>query len=93
MVFWKNKLGKSIYELNYESLIKNKSQEIKDLINYCGEEMDEKCLNHKNNKSPIKTLSLSQVRRDVYDSSINKSSNYKNSLRKLFKLLEENSVN
>ena len=90
MDFWKSKIGNNIYELNYENIIKDKKNEIKKLINFCDEEMDDACLNHKNNKTPIKTLSSFQAREDLYVSSINKSKYYKDSLKKLFKILGQN---
>ena len=90
MNFWKSKIGNNIYELNYENIIKDKKNEIKKLINFCDEEMDDACLNHKNNKTPIKTLSSFQARKDLYVSSINKSKYYKDSLKKLFKILGQN---
>ena len=90
MNFWKSKIGNNIYELNYENIIKDKKNEIKKLINFCDEDMDYACLNHKNNKSPIKTLSSFQARKDLYVSSINKSKYYKDSLKKLFKILSQN---
>ncbi len=55
--------------------------------------MDDACLNHKNNKTPIKTLSSFQARKDLYVSSINKSKYYKDSLQKLFKILGQNKIN
>ena len=90
MNFWKNKIGNNIYELNYENIIKDKKNEIIKLINFCDEEMDDACFNHKNNKAPIKTLSSFQARKDLYVSSINKSKYYKDSLKKLFKILGQN---
>ena len=42
------------------------------------------------NKTPIKTLSSFQARKDLYVSSINKSKYYKDSLKKLFKILGQN---
>ena len=90
MNFWKSKIGNNIYELNYENIIKDKKNEIIKLINFCDEEMDDACLNHKNNKNPIKTLSSFQARKDLYVTSINKSKYYKDSFKKLFKILGQN---
>jgi len=86
--YWKSKLGNFIYEVNYEKLVSNKEEEVKKLINFCGLEWDEACLNHhKNKKTPIKTVSISQARKPVYQSSVNSSSNYQVYLSEMFDLL------
>ena len=70
-----------IYEINYEKLVSNKEDEIKKLIKFCGLVWDPICLNHhKNKKTPIKTVSISQARKPVYKSSVNSNENYENYL-------------
>ena len=50
--------------------------------------MDDNCLNHhKNTKTPIKTVSISQAREPVYNSSVNSSDNYKKYLNEMFENL------
>jgi len=88
MDYWKSKLGNFIYEINYENLVSNKEEEVKKLIKFCDLEWDPSCLNHhKNNKTPIKTVSISQARKPVYQSSVNSNSNYKKYLSEMFNLL------
>ena len=89
MNFWKNKIGDFIYEIEYEKLVSNKEEEIKKLINFCDLKLDPNCLNHhKNKKTPIKTVSISQARMPVYQSSVNSNTNYEKSLSKMFSLLD-----
>ena len=88
MDFWKSKLGDHIYEINYEKLVSNKEEEIKDLIKFCELDWDPACLeHHKSKKTPIKTVSISQARKPVYKSSVNSNSNYENYLSEMFDLL------
>ena len=88
MDYWKSKLGNFIYEINYENLVSNKEEEVKKLIKFCDLEWDPSCLNHhKNNKTPIKTVSISQARKPVYQSSVNSNSNYEKYLSEMFNLL------
>ncbi len=88
MDYWKSKLGNFIYEINYENLVSNKAEEVKKLIKFCDLEWDPSCLNHhKNNKTPIKTVSISQARKPVYQSSVNSNSNYEKYLSEMFNLL------
>jgi len=88
MEYWKTKFDKQIYEINYEKLVSNKEEEIKKMIKFCDLDWDPICLNHhKNKKTPIKTVSISQAREPVYKSSINSNSNYGKYLSKMFDLL------
>ena len=88
MEYWKTKFDEEIYEINYEKLVSNKDEEIKKMIKFCDLEWDPICLNHhKNKKTPIKTVSISQAREPVYKSSVNSNSNYENYLSKMFDLI------
>jgi len=87
--FWKNKIGDFIYEVNYEKLVSSKDEEIKKLIKFCELKWDPICLNHhKNKKTPIKTVSISQARKPVYQSSVNSNSNYEKFLSNMFTILD-----
>ena len=89
MDFWKKKLGDFIYEVNYEKLVSNKDEEIKNLVKFCELTWDPNFLNHhKNKKTPIKTVSISQARMPVYQSSVNSNANYEKFLSKMFSLLD-----
>ncbi len=88
MDYWKSKLGNFIYEIKYENLVSNKEEEVKKLIKFCDLKWDPICLNHhKSNKTPIKTVSISQARKPVYQSSVNSNLNYESYLSEMFDLL------
>ena len=88
MNFWTKIYGDSIYTVQYEKLVSDQENEIKNLINHCDLAWNEKCLNfHKNKKTPIKTASISQARKEIYSSSINSNILYDKYLDKLFKNL------
>jgi len=88
MDYWKSKFQDQIHEINYEKLVSNKDEEIKKLIKFCELEWDPICLEpHKNKKTPIKTVSISQARKPVYKSSVNSNSNYEKYLSKMYNLL------
>ena len=86
--FWKDTFKNDIYSIKYESLIDNPEIEIKKLINYCDLIWDPNCLNHHQNKSGIKTASISQARMPIYKSSKNLSQNYILYLEEMFALLK-----
>ena len=89
MGFWKSKVPEFIHDVEYEKLVENKEIEIKKILNFCDLEWDEKCLNpHKNSKTPIKTVSISQARQPIYKTSLNSSDNYNEYLDKMFSVLK-----
>ena len=57
------------------------------LINACGLEWEEQCLNFHQNKKPIKTLSITQARQKIYKTSLNLSKNFKVELKELFSII------
>ena len=88
MNFWTNKVGDFVYNLSYEKLVSDKDNEIKKLLDFCGLNDEEVCYNHhKSKKTPIKTVSISQARKPIYSSSVNKNELYENHLKKMFSLL------
>jgi len=71
MKFWNEKYPGEIFNISYEKLISDNEEEIKRLIKYCELDWDDNCLKHYNNKSPVNTASVNQVRKPIYNSSIN----------------------
>ena len=58
MTFWNEKLNQKILNIKYEDLVRDKNNNIRKIINFCGLDWNEKCLDHHENNMPIKTLSL-----------------------------------
>ncbi len=89
MKFWNKIFPNQIYNSEYEDLINNKELKIKDLIQFCELEWNEKCLNHHENTNPIKTLSINQANKPIYKSSINSFQFYEDKLSDVYKILEK----
>jgi len=87
MTFWKKLFNEEIYDIKYEELIKNPKPNIESLLKFCNLEWDDMCLNFKDNKTAINTLSVKQARSGLYNNSINSISNYINLDKELFKEL------
>ena len=87
MKFWQKLLPNYIYNIKYEDLINDQEEQIKSLINACGLNWEDNCLNFHKNKKPIKTLSVAQARQKIYKTSLNLSENYKVELKELFSIL------
>lgn len=88
MNFWFTKIPEFIHTVEYEKIVSDKENEIKKLLSFCELEIDQGCFNHHTNtKTPIKTVSISQAREPVYNTSINSSNIYKNYLKEMFENL------
>jgi len=84
MKHWKNLISDSIYEVKYENIIKNSEKEIRNIIENCNLEWNDRCLEFYNNKKTIKTASDFQARSKIYANSVNSWENYKNFFKDLF---------
>ena len=92
MKFWKKKVGDFIYDINYEELVLNPDTEIKKLISFCDLEWEDSCKLFYKNKRPIKTVSISQAREPLFNSSISSFENYKTYLTNLFSNLDKKDI-
>jgi hypothetical protein len=84
MQFWKKSLSKTIYNLDYEALVKNQKSETRQLIDYLGLDWDEKFLMPQKNNRNVATASNIQVRKKVYKDSSIQWKNYKPFLKDIF---------
>ena len=87
MNFWKEQYPNSIYDAQYEKIIENPENEIKDMVKFCNLNWEENCLKFYDNKTPIKTLSTAQARKPIYKSSKNSFEKFAPFLNDLNKLI------
>lgn len=59
-----------IFDVRYEDLVADFESHARRIISYCGLEWSDDCLSFFDNKRPIKTASMAQVRRPIYRSSV-----------------------
>ena len=69
MEFWHQKFPEKIYDMSYEKLTTHQESESKKLINYCGLDWDQNCLEFYKNTRVVKTASSLQVRQKMYQGS------------------------
>ncbi len=72
MTHWRAQYPDFIYDLSYEELVSNPEAESKQLIDFCGLQWQQDCLNFHKNSTPSATASAAQVRQPIYTSSVNK---------------------
>jgi tetratricopeptide (TPR) repeat protein len=66
----------SFYDLSYEKLVDDTETESRKLIEYCGLEWDDSCLEFYKNTRNIRTASVTQVRQPIYKTSKQRWKNY-----------------
>ena len=69
MLFWKERFPGRIYDLNYERLTENQEEETRKLLDYCGLDWDERCLEFEKTERAVMTASAVQVRNKIYKGS------------------------
>ena len=92
MTFWKSNFKKEIYDLNYEDLINNSENKIKEIITFCGLDWQDACLEYYNNKRSIKTVSFNQARKPIYKDSLKGATKYKDYIQNLENALSSSKV-
>jgi len=80
MSHFKDLMGKSIFELQYETLVQNPAYVIDQLCDFIGLNFEEKMLGFFQNKQPIHTISSTQVRKPISQQYVNGWKNYQEML-------------
>ncbi|MBF0370225.1 MAG: sulfotransferase [Magnetococcales bacterium] len=87
MAHWNKVLPGVIHEISYEELTANQEQETRRVLAFCDLEWDDCCLHfHKTNR-PVRTASFQQVRRSMYQTSVDGWKRYKDELQPLIMAL------
>ena len=78
MEFWEKMFPNRIYRLDYERLTLNQKEETKKLLDYCGLEWEDGCMEFEKNKRAVRTASFAQVRKKIYKGSSEEWKKFKN---------------
>jgi len=89
MAYWNEVLDVNIVDYSYENLVANKENMTKHLIKSCHLEWNDKCLKHNENKRYVNTASYQQVRKPIYNKSVNRWKNYEKHIPQLIDALEQ----
>lgn len=92
MDHWRQVLPGRILDVSYENLVQNQDTESRRLIDYCGLDWQEQCLQFYNNPQASMTASAAQVRQPLYSSSVGKWRHYEKQLAPLKVLLETGGI-
>lgn len=83
MEHWRKVLPGKFYEIKYEDLTANQEEETRKLIEYCGLEWEDACLDFHKNKRAVKTASAYQVRQKMHSKSVDLWKRYGDGLKPL----------
>jgi len=85
MSYWRETLpAGSFYDVQYEDLVADIDNQARKLIEYCGLDWDDRCLEFHKTKRSVKTASVTQVRQPLYNTSVERWRVYEKHLGPLF---------
>ncbi|MBK9161358.1 MAG: sulfotransferase [Nitrosomonadales bacterium] len=88
MDHWRMVLPEGAFlEVQYEDIVADQETQARRLIEYCGLEWDDACLNFHKNKRAVRTASVTQVRQPIYRTSVQRWKPYEKFLGPLFEAL------
>ena len=86
MRHWNGVLGDWYISVSYENLIESSEYETRQILEFCGLNWEDKCLEFYNSKRRVESASAVQVRQPIYKSAVNRWRNFE---RHLDELIEE----
>lgn len=88
MAHWRTILPGGFLDVRYEDLVTNGEAVTRRLLDFCGLPWEDQCLRPHAAARPVKTLSVAQVRQQVYTSSLERWKRYRDHLGPLLAVLE-----
>lgn len=89
MEHWKKVLPLQMMEVRYEDMVADNEGMTRQLLEFCGLEWNDACLDFQNTQRRVKTASSIQVRQPIYQSSVAKWRRYEEELQPLYDTLGE----
>lgn len=88
MQHWRSVVDIPFYEIHYADLVADQEKYSRELIEFCGLDWDERCLDFHTAKRDVATASYDQVRRPMYKSSLERWRRYEPYIQPLIEALE-----
>ena len=89
MAHWRDVLPTPMLEVNYEDLVEDTEETIRQLTEGCNLSWNSNILDHQSNTSLSTTASAAQIRQPIYKTAVERWRHYENQLEPLRKRLEE----
>jgi len=87
MEFWQTRFPGKFYHLDYEEMTENQEVETRKLLEFCGLDWEQRCLDFHSTKRAVKTASHVQVRKKMYRGSSSAWTRYEKQLQPLISRL------
>ncbi|HEX4197569.1 MAG TPA: tetratricopeptide repeat protein [Caulobacteraceae bacterium] len=88
MDHWRETLPAGVLlEVRYEEVVADTEGQARRILDHCGLDWDPRCLAFHKTERPVRTASVAQVRRPIYDSAVSRWRRYERHLRPLRKAL------
>ena len=87
MEHWRTVLPLAMLEVDYEDLVGRPEELSRKMIDFCGLPWDDHCLRYHENRRPVQTSSVWQVRQPIYRTSIDRWKHYIKHLEPLLRAL------
>jgi hypothetical protein len=87
MAHWRDVLPGFVLDIRYEDLVADQKHHSKRLLEFCGLEWNDACLEFHKTDRPVKTASAAQVRKPIYNTSVKAWKNYEKHLGPLAGIL------
>jgi len=87
MDHWRKVLPNPILDVDYEDLVTRQEEVSRSMVEFCGLPWDPACLEFYNNPRPVRTGSVTQVRRSIYAGSVGRWRSYAAQLQPLIAAL------
>ncbi len=88
MAHWRSVLGQRLFEVQYADLVGDPEPISRSLIDHCGLEWNDQCLQFNRSKGAVRTASQWQVRQPIYKTSLQRWKHYERHLTPLIKALQ-----
>jgi hypothetical protein len=88
MAHWERVLPNRVLQVNYEDVVADQEAQSRRLIDFCGLEWEDACLEFHTNTSPVATASAAQVREPIYSRSMGRWKRYGERLMPIRERLE-----
>ena len=88
MKHWKDTLNINIFDIKYEDLVVNFEPNVANLLEFCGLEFAEECLDFHKSKRIVATASFNQVNKPLYKKSLARWKNYEKHLAEVEDILK-----
>jgi tetratricopeptide (TPR) repeat protein len=92
MKHWQEVLPLTIHHLVYEDLVSDPEPQTRRLLDICGLDFEETCLEFDKTQRPVQTASATQVRQKMYTTSVQRWKRYEKHLKPLMKALPDEAL-